>query len=85
VLGLLREHELAGDRERPIEEAMRPGPSTFRPHVSVLELARRMVDHDLGSVPITTGEGELVGLLLREDAVRVAEEAHRHHHEEHDG
>jgi hypothetical protein len=45
-----------------------------------------MVDHDLVNCPITTGDGELIGLLRREDAVAVVEEAHRHHHdEEHDG
>ena len=86
VLGLLREKELNGDPDRRIEEAMRPGPSTFRPHVSVIEMARYMTEHDLPNAPITTGEGVLVGLLLREDAVRVAAEGHRHeHHEDDDG
>ena len=86
VLGLLREKELDGDPDRRIEEAMRPGPSTFRPHVSVFEMARYMAEHDLVSCPITTGDGELIGLLRREDAEAVVEQAHRHHHDEdHDG
>jgi Mg/Co/Ni transporter MgtE len=85
VLGLLRERELDGEPDRAIEEAMRPGPSTFRPHVSVFQMAKYMEEHDLVSAPITTGDGELVGLLRREDAVRVAAEAHRHeHHDEGD-
>ena len=72
VLGILRERELAGDADRRIEAAMRPGPSTFRPYASVDELARFLTEHDLTSSPITTSDGRLVGLVLREDAVRAA-------------
>jgi CBS domain-containing protein len=74
VFGLLRSGELAGDPGRRIDEAMRPGPSTFRPHVPIAELARFMVEHDLVSSPITTSDGRLVGLLRREDALRAAAE-----------
>src|SRR5947209_5894303 len=69
VLGLLRAKELAADPELRIERAMRPGPSTFRPYVPIQEMAARMATHDLPNVPITTSDGRLVGLLLREDAV----------------
>jgi Mg/Co/Ni transporter MgtE len=72
VLGLLRAKELTGDPEQPIERAMRPGPSTFRPFVAIAEMAQYMTEHALESSPITTSDGRLVGLLLREDAVRVA-------------
>jgi hypothetical protein len=51
---------------------MRPGPSTFRPFVPIQEMATFMEEHRLDSSPITTSDGRLVGLLLREDAVRVA-------------
>jgi predicted transcriptional regulator len=53
---------------------MRPGPSTFRPNVPIQEMAEYMIDHDLVSSPITTSDGRLVGLLLRDDATRVAAE-----------
>src|SRR4029077_9088838 len=76
VLGLLREKELGGDAGQRIEEAMRPGPSTFRPFVSIEEMARFMTEHNLESSPITTSDGRLVGLLKREDAERVAHELH---------
>jgi CBS domain-containing protein len=76
VLGLLRSAELGGHSDLRIEEAMRPGPSTYRPHVAVRELARLMVEHDVESYPITTSDGRLVGLLRRDDAVEVA---HREH------
>jgi len=72
VLGLLREKELAGDPDSTVEEAMLNGPSTFRPHVPVKEVAGYMTEHDLDSAPITTSDGKLVGILFREDAVRSA-------------
>lgn len=76
VLGLLRKKELAGDPEQPVEQAMRPGPSTFRPYVAIAEMAAFMAEHNLDSSPITTSDGRLVGVLLREDATRVAHELH---------
>lgn len=75
VLGLLRREEL----ERPegrIEQVMRPGPSTFRPHVPIEEMAHFMVAHDLPTSPITSSDGRLIGVLRREDAVHVAHEQH---------
>src|ERR1700686_53229 len=39
VIGLLRSKELAKDGEQLIDQAMRPGPSTFRPYVSLHEMA----------------------------------------------
>jgi len=74
VLGLLRSKELAKDPELSIEKAMRPGPSTFRPYVAIKEMAETMTGHMLESVPVTTSDGRLVGLLLQKDAVRVAGE-----------
>jgi CBS domain-containing protein len=56
---------------------MRPGPSTFRPHVPIAEMAKRMVEHDTESSPVTTSDGRLVGLLLRADAVRTTHELHQ--------
>jgi Mg/Co/Ni transporter MgtE len=74
VLGLLRGKELNGDPNQRIEKAMRPGPSTFRPYVSIAEMAGHMSEHKLESSPITTYDGRLVGLLFEEDAARVAKE-----------
>ena len=70
VLGLLRSKELDADPELLIEQAMRPGPSTFRPYVAIAEMEHFMVEHELESSPVTTSDGRLVGLLLQEDAVR---------------
>ena len=74
VLGLLRSKELEKGPELRIEQAMRPGPSTFRPYVSVKEMAEYMAEHRLESTPVTTSDGRLVGLLLQKDAIRVAGE-----------
>ena len=48
---------------------MRPGPSTFRPFVSIDEMANFMVEHKLDSSPVTTSDGRLVGLLLKKDVI----------------
>jgi Mg/Co/Ni transporter MgtE len=77
VFGLLRAGELDADPELPIERAMRPGPSTFRPFVSAEEMAQYMVHHDLVSAPVTTSDGRLVGLLLRDDVIQAAREGGR--------
>jgi predicted transcriptional regulator len=73
VLGLLRSKELALDAAQPIEKVMRPGPSTFRPYVSLHEMLHSMVDHKLENAPVTTSDGRLVGLLLQKDVVAAME------------
>lgn len=74
VLGFLRSRELDKDPDLRLDQAMRPGPSTFRPYVSIKEMADYMAEHKLESSPVTTSDGRLVGLLLRKDAIRVAGE-----------
>ena len=66
VLGVLEGDALA-DPTKTAAEAMRPGPSTFRPPVPVDELAQYLVDHDLDHTLITTLDGRLVGTVSRED------------------
>jgi Mg/Co/Ni transporter MgtE len=82
VFGLLRERELNQRSDEPVERIMRPGPSTFRPNVPIEEMAGFMTDHDLVSSPITSSDGRLIGLLRKDDSVRVMLELHGHHHEE---
>ena len=74
VLGLLRADQLAQNRDVTAGSAMRPGPSTFRPHVAIEEIAKVMVTRDLPNVPVTTSAGELIGLLVREDVERAVHE-----------
>jgi CBS domain-containing protein len=90
VFGLLRQKELDADGEQRVEEVMRPGPSTFRPHVGIEEMAHFLIHHDVPNAPITTSDGRLVGILLRPDAAKAAlklrgeGEEHEHEHE-HEG
>ncbi|MBV9856890.1 MAG: CBS domain-containing protein [Streptosporangiaceae bacterium] len=67
VLGLLRARELQADPGLPAERAMRPGPSTYRPFVSVGEMRRIMLERGLENSPVTTSDGRLVGLVRRQD------------------
>jgi len=69
VLGLLRTSELDSDPDATAEVAMRPGPKTFRPSVTLQELLKSMRDHDIEtSSLVTTLEGRLVGTISRADA-----------------
>jgi CBS domain-containing protein len=67
VLGLLRASDLAADPGLPVERAMRPGPSTYRPNVSVEQMRGTMTERNLVSSPVTTSDGKLVGLVRRQD------------------
>jgi Mg/Co/Ni transporter MgtE len=67
VLGRLFRRELEAGGTRTVEEAMRSGPSTFRPNVTAHEMMHFMDEHDLRTALVTTSEGTLVGLVRRED------------------
>ena len=67
VLGLLRARELEADPELLVERVMRPGPSTYRPFVSVAEMRRTMLERNMTSSPVTTSDGKLVGLVRQQD------------------
>ena len=67
VLGLLRAKELQADPHLLVERVMRPGPSTYRPSVSVEEMRRTMTERNLENSPVTTSDGKLVGLVRKQD------------------
>ncbi len=75
VLGRLHETELRGDPLRSAEEAMRPGPSTFRPDVPAEQMLELMRERNLRTVPVTTSDGRLVGIARVEDLERRADPA----------
>jgi CBS domain-containing protein len=79
VLGLLRPDELAKGRDEKVQEVMRPGPSTVRPYVPIEEMVHHMLHHELPSMPVTTSDGRLVGLLRAVDMAHLA-----HAHDSHD-
>jgi CBS domain-containing protein len=72
VLGRLYKEELEGDPTSSVEEAMRPGPSTFRPHIPAEEMAGYMHEHELNTAPVTTSGGRLVGLVFLSDIDEAA-------------
>ena len=71
VVGRLGRSALRREQDVSVEEAMTPGPSTIRPSARLSTMVKRMREHDLANVAVTTSDGRLVGLLVREDAKRA--------------
>jgi Mg/Co/Ni transporter MgtE len=67
LLGRLRRAALEGDPELTAEAAMEPGPSTIRADSQLEPLVERMRRKDLTSLPVTSPEGELLGVVRRDD------------------
>jgi CBS domain-containing protein len=71
LLGRLGRSALRRTDDVPVEEAMSEGPSTVRPSARLDPMVDRMRRQHLRNLPVTTSEGRLVGLLMREDAERA--------------
>jgi CBS domain-containing protein len=67
LVGRLRRAALEGDPEQTAEAVMEAGPSTIRPNKDLESLAERMRKNDLRCMPVTTPDGELMGLVRRDD------------------
>jgi CBS domain-containing protein len=70
VLGRLRSEARDGDPEQTAEAVMEVGPTTVRPSEPLDGLIERMQKRRTGSIIVTTANGELVGVLRREDGER---------------
>jgi CBS domain-containing protein len=70
VLGVLRAVDAVGGR--PVAQAMRPGPGTFRPGVPARDLARYLREHALTETLLTTADGRLIGMAARRDLESIA-------------
>ena len=81
LLGRLTSKELNARADATAEQVMRPGPSTYRAHVPANDLAELMWQRGIDVLPVTTGEGRLIGAVRRQDLGRP----HEHHHEHADG
>ena len=68
VLGRLGSSALASEDEVSVEEAMANGPSTVRPSLGLEQAVERMRQQHLTTLPVTTSEGRLLGLLERDAA-----------------
>src|SRR6266542_2522415 len=71
VLGRIGRRAIRGREHVSAEQAMTLGPSTVRPSARLRDVVERMRTQKLRSLPVTTSDGRLVGLLLREDAERA--------------
>src|SRR5919198_6712274 len=71
VLGRLGRAALAGDDDVSVEEAMTLGPSTVRPALELEKAVERMRTQNLTSMPVTRSDGVLVGVVRRDEVVRV--------------
>jgi Mg/Co/Ni transporter MgtE len=74
LLGRLFKEELEGDPNARVEAVMQHGPSTFRPDVDVVYMAKFMHDNELETAPVTTSDGVFIGMALREDLEKVVNE-----------
>jgi CBS domain-containing protein len=62
-----------------VEEVMDPGPSTYRPNVSLEELWGRLEDQPrVQHVLVSTSDGELLGVVWRKDLEEVVKGEHQH-------
>jgi CBS domain-containing protein len=66
LLGRLDRKELSGDGALLVDHAMRPGPSTYRPDTPAAELRHLMAHRGIGKLPVTTGDGRLLGVVCRD-------------------
>lgn len=77
ILGDLRGERLAKAADDAlVGEVMNPGPSTYRPNVSVLEMAGHLAETGARRVLVSDADGRLTGLLRREDVDRAAHAPH---------
>lgn len=66
VLGRVGSAELGGDPELVAEQAMSPGPKTYRAHLARDELLESLRERELATAILTDPEGRLLGVVPRE-------------------
>lgn len=73
LLARIYRSDLRAGRGPTAADAMRPGPSTYRPDMTARDMLTRMREHNLHTAPVTTSDGRLVGLVRRRDLVQAVE------------
>jgi predicted transcriptional regulator len=73
VVGRLASQELAADPNLTAEDIMRVGPTTVRPDGSLANLVQRMDRRPTPLVAVATPQGELLGVVLRNEARRLTD------------
>jgi len=57
--------------QKPVEEIMNTDLVVATPHMSIYDVAQKMVQHHIEQLPVIKGEGELVGIVRDMDIIRV--------------
>jgi Mg/Co/Ni transporter MgtE len=78
VLGDLRGKALHEKPNARVEDVMNPAPSTYRPNVSVHEMAHEFSNSKATRVLVSDGDGRLLGWLSREDVEKALSEQSAH-------
>jgi Mg/Co/Ni transporter MgtE len=76
LVGRLRSSALDVPPETPVVQRMEAGPSTVRPDTPADQLAERLREKDLKTALVTIPEGQLIGVVRREDLERTSALAH---------
>lgn len=69
VLGVLRRETFGLPGDLPVADALQPGPSTFRPSMTIAELVTYFEDSDERRAIVSTLGGHWIGLIRREDVL----------------
>ena len=80
VLGMLRVADVAVDDPRSVAEVAHEAPSTWRPHLSVHEMAGALREHPVSRVVVTHADGRLHGVVSPDDVFTAAKAAHEEAH-----
>jgi CBS domain-containing protein len=56
-------------KEVLVEQAMTPDPVTVTPGTSVTDVAKMMVEKNIGGLPVVTTDGDLVGIVTESDLI----------------
>lgn len=69
VLGLLRAEATEVDPSMPVRDLLQPGPSTFRPSMTIKEMVEYFRKSDESRAIITSLTGEWIGMIRRADVI----------------
>jgi len=69
VMGDLRGKALNADPDTPVQQVMNLAPSTYRPNVSVKEMAHHLLDAGAHRVLVADNDGRLIGWISRDDVI----------------
>src|SRR6266851_8055922 len=75
LLGQISAEKVESQTDGTVEEIMAPAPTTLRPNAALEKLCQFFKAHDAETVWVTTNDGELLGLLYREDMQRAEPKA----------